>query len=114
MIISYLVNPQLRAFPKSLLIATALGSNILVSSSAPLFLHDSQATILFLSFQAGGMVLPTFAGYNNIWCGGDSTTITPETYFYFQGYNGELGVRDSLDILTAYTPACSLQGKEID
>lgn len=62
-------------------------------------------------------MLPTFAGYNNIWCGGGDVVV-PDTYIYPYYYGNDggglvfgLGVNYSIDSLTFYSSACSFQGK---
>ena len=56
--------------------------------------------------QAGGMVLPSLAGYDNIWCGGSGTTLQPNTY-----YDNGIHVSSSFQDLIYYSSPCSFQGK---
>jgi len=61
MIFSNLLNPRFREFPKNLIIMTACAANV----------------------AAGAIILPTFAGYENTWCGGsgESVNIVPALGF---------------------------------
>jgi len=56
------------------------------------------------------VMLPSLAGYDNIWCGASDVTLLPESYFYRIGAYGYLGVNSSTSSLTFHSSACSFQG----
>jgi len=56
------------------------------------------------------MVLPTFAGHDEIWCGGNDVTVRPYSYVTGVGYTAVLNVVYSSDSLTFYSSGCSFQG----
>jgi len=60
--------------------------------------------------QAGGIVLPTIAGSNQIWCGGQDVPIDPTTTVSFSGITASLSVSYSLNDLTMHSSPCSFQG----
>ena len=66
-----------------------------------------------LCIKAGGVLLPTFAGYENIWCGGPNTVLQTSAGVVGLGYNSELQVSYSVSSLTVYSSACSFQGAYI-
>jgi len=88
LIISYLLNPALRKFPKGLIMMTAMAANVL----------------------AGGMLLPTFAGHNQIWCGGQDQTVSGSYTIYVTESRTNVLISYSIEQLTVYSGGCSLQG----
>jgi len=62
------------------------------------------------STKAGGMVLPTYAGHDEIWCGGQDKTVIPYSYVSGVGYSAQLNVVYSTNSLTFYSSACTFQG----
>ena len=56
--------------------------------------------------------MPTYAGHDEIWCGGQGVTILPQTSVIVQGAVAEIVVSYSLDELTFKSSACSFQGSE--
>jgi len=93
----------MQRLPKGLILPTVIGANVLVR-------HQVFMESLISAMQAGGMVLPSLAGYDNIWCGGSDVTLLPESYFYRIGNYGYLGVNSSTSSLTFHSSACSFQG----
>jgi len=62
--------------------------------------------------KAGGIVLPTYASYDNIWCGGSDVKLNiPQNLgdLDLSGYF-QVGVTYSIDDLTVHSSACSFQG----
>jgi len=56
--INFLAIPSLRSFPKNMILMTGIAANI----------------------AAGAIILPTYAGYDNIWCGGEVRYFHPDFY----------------------------------
>jgi len=107
LLVSWLLDPEMRAFPKVLLIMTAAGANVLVHITFTRLLTKRGAKT---PNKAGGMVLPTYAGHDEIWCGGNDVTVKPNSYVVGVGYSAQLLVQYSTDALTFFSSACSLQG----
>jgi len=55
-------------------------------------------------------VLPSLAGYDNIWCGGNNVSVYPHSTFYVDGNFAYLNVDSSTQDLTFYSSPCSFQG----
>jgi len=55
LVFNYVLIPSLRRFPKNMILMTAIAANI----------------------AAGAIILPTYAGYDNIWCGGETIYFHP-------------------------------------
>ena len=62
------------------------------------------------SLQAGGIVLPTFVGHDEIWCGGQGVAVDPSTTVTFSGLTALLVVSYSINDLTVFSSPCSFQG----
>jgi len=88
MIVSYLINPRLRQFPKTIIIFVAMSANIL----------------------AGGVILPTMIGYDNIWCGGEGVVVKTSADVVGLGVNSQLQVSYSVSSLTVHSSSCTFQG----
>jgi len=55
-------------------------------------------------------VLPTFAGHDEIWCGGQGETVST-SYTFIETPGGiELYISYSITQLTVFSSACSFQG----
>ncbi|KAL6051593.1 Frizzled-9 [Balamuthia mandrillaris] len=81
-VMSYMLHPRLRTFPSNMLAMTCLSAHI-------------------LSF---GLVLPTMAGYNEVWCGGDDQEYSsPE----LNSFSSEAF---SVLRLSMNSPLCTFQG----
>jgi len=111
LLVSFLVNPHMQRLPKGLILPTVIGANILVCIYTNfLRCYPNPSNTFFFALestnvQAGGMVLPSLAGYNNIWCGGSGTTLQPNTY-----YDNGIHVSSSFQDLIYYSSPCSFQG----
>jgi len=109
LIISYLVNPNLRRFPKGLILMTAVAANILVGVVQSYSPNRLLRPFLVL-FKAGGMVLPTFAGHDEIWCGGNGVTVYTPYSFTYTNHGVFITLSYSITQLTVFSSACSFQG----
>ncbi|KAL6060317.1 hypothetical protein QOT17_013616 [Balamuthia mandrillaris] len=90
-ILSYSLHSTLRHFPANLILMTAVAAHI----------------------QSVGMILPTFVGYHNTWCGFDTTYVTPEAYLRPASSNTEegiFGLHFHLSKLRVQSGLCTFQG----
>jgi len=60
--------------------------------------------------KAGGMLLPTFVGHDEIWCGGQGVTMESKETIVGQGVSAVTVFQYSYDALTAHSDPCSFQG----
>ncbi|KAL6052269.1 hypothetical protein QOT17_018672 [Balamuthia mandrillaris] len=86
LILSYLLHPLLRKFPSNLILMTALAAH----------------------FSSVGIILPTFAGYENTWCGLDTVYLRPT----IEGADaeGRLDVDFDIEELSVQSGLCTFQG----
>ncbi|KAL6054849.1 hypothetical protein QOT17_017153 [Balamuthia mandrillaris] len=84
--VTYILSPKLRVFPSNLILMTTLAASI----------------------AAFAIILPTFATYDQVWCGVDGTYLVPEVSFYNGGY--EARVEYQTDSLIAKSGLCTFQG----
>ena len=56
------------------------------------------------------MILPTYVGHDEIWCGGEQVFFSPTKSVDGYGLTAVTVVQYSIDQLTAHTSPCSLQG----
>jgi len=89
LLISFLVIPALRKFPKNLILMVTIAANI----------------------AAGGIILPSMAGYHNIWCG-ESDAVIPEVVITVEPYINTQVVFQEEKLLFG-SPACTFQGAVI-
>jgi len=87
---------------------TAIAANVLVILPAPA--SFCLTVSIYDNLKAGGMVLPTLAGSNQIWCGGEDESIIPDTSVTGNGVTEKLLVNYSISSLTFFSGGCSLQG----
>ncbi|KAL6052694.1 Frizzled-9 [Balamuthia mandrillaris] len=81
---SYALHPTLRKFPSNLILMCALAAH----------------------FASLAMILPTVAGYENVWCGVDGAYLRPSAQ---EGYSG-LQVYFDIESLSVESSLCTFQG----
>jgi len=87
---------------------TALAANVLVRIAH--FKKNFLQSLTYFFVQAGGMILPTYVGHDEIWCGGEQVFFSPTKSVDGYGLTALTVVQYSIDQLTAHTSPCSLQG----
>jgi len=90
LIITLVVNPRSRDFPRNLVIMTAAAANI----------------------AAGAIILPTYAGYDNTWCGGTALLIPQLQLVSADSYGlPEISFNIDESVLDFQSSLCTFQGK---
>ncbi|KAL6060309.1 hypothetical protein QOT17_013608 [Balamuthia mandrillaris] len=83
-ILSYSLHNKLRKFPSNLILMAAVAAHA----------------------ESVGMILPTFFGYHNTWCGFDTTYLMPESDLA----NQQLTLYFDIDHLSVHSGLCTFQG----
>ncbi|KAL6060315.1 Frizzled [Balamuthia mandrillaris] len=83
-ILSYTLHNKLRKFPSNLILMAAVAAHA----------------------ESVGMILPTFFGYHNTWCGFDTVYLMPESGIE----NQDFAVYFQLEHLAVHSPLCTFQG----
>ncbi|KAL6060314.1 hypothetical protein QOT17_013613 [Balamuthia mandrillaris] len=83
-ILSYSLHSKLRRFPSNLIRMTAIAAHL----------------------ESVGMILPTFFGYNNTWCGFDTQYLMPDSRIA----NQQLSLSFRIESLLVHSPLCTFQG----
>ncbi|KAL6060322.1 hypothetical protein QOT17_013621 [Balamuthia mandrillaris] len=83
-ILSYSLHNKLRKFPSNLILMAAVAAHA----------------------ESVGMILPTFFGYDNTWCGWDTNHIVPDSSIQ----NGKLTLEFTIEDLSMHSGLCTFQG----
>jgi len=91
LLITLIVPPRTRDFPRNLVIMVAAAANI----------------------AAGAIILPTYAGYDNTWCGGSDVTLVPALSLVSTDAFGFPTISFNIDesVLDFSSSLCTFQGK---
>ncbi|KAL6064083.1 hypothetical protein QOT17_011152 [Balamuthia mandrillaris] len=82
--LSYVIHPKLRRFPSNLILMAAVAAHL----------------------ESVGMILPTFFGYDNTWCGFNTVYLMPEGYVR----DLTIGVEFKMKEMAVHSGLCTFQG----
>ncbi|KAL6052190.1 hypothetical protein QOT17_018718 [Balamuthia mandrillaris] len=89
LILTYSIDKKLRKWPSNLILMVSISAHI----------------------AAGAIILPSMAGYENVWCGVDGSVAAPDiTYYRYDPETGSADIEMNNDGLIFKSELCSFQG----